>query len=50
MFKKEYTSEEADKIVKNGSAVLTAVVLFSVNVCLPVCVIGGILYFIFGGK
>lgn len=37
-----------DKKVVRISSILTAGVLLFVNVCLPVMVVGGILWFIFG--
>jgi hypothetical protein len=37
-----------EKKVSNIATVLTAGVLLFINVCLPVLVVGGILYFIFG--
>ena len=46
--KKKYTVEEADKLEKKWTAILTTSILLFVNVCLPVLVVGGILYFIFG--
>lgn len=46
--KKKYTPEEADKLVKNWTVGITSAVLLFVNVCLPVLVIGGFLYWLFG--
>ena len=46
--KKKYTADEANKLEKKWTAILTTSVLLFVNVCLPVVVIGGILYWIFG--
>jgi hypothetical protein len=37
-----------EKKVLRISRILTAGILLFVNVCLPVLVVGGILYFIFG--
>ena len=45
---KKYTADEADKLEKKLTVILTTSILLFVNVCLPVLVIGGILYFIFG--
>jgi len=45
---KKYTADEANKLEKKWTAILTTSILVFVNVCLPVLVIGGVLYFIFG--
>jgi hypothetical protein len=45
---KKYTADEAAKLEKKLTVGFTAAALLFVNVCLPVLVIGGILYFIFG--
>ncbi len=45
---KKYTADEADKLEKKWTVILTTSILVFVNVCLPVLVIGGVLYFIFG--
>jgi len=46
---KKYTAEEANKLEKKWTVILTTAVLFFIAVCLPALVIGGILYFVFGG-
>ena len=48
IMKKQYTSEEADKLVKNWTTGIVTTVLLFVNFCLPVLVVGGLLYWIFG--
>ena len=45
---KKYTADEADKLTKKWTVIFTTSVLLFVNVCLPVLVISGVLYFIFG--
>ncbi len=45
---KKYTADEANKLEKKWTVILTTSVLLFVNVCLPVVVVGGILYLIFG--
>ncbi len=45
---KKYTAEEAGKLEKKWTVILTTATLLFVNVCLPALVIGGALYFFFG--
>ncbi len=45
---KKYTVDEADKLTKKWTGILTTSVLVFVNVCLPALVIGGFLYWLFG--
>jgi hypothetical protein len=46
--KKTYTAEEADKLTRKWTVIVTSTVLVFVNICLPAMLIGGILYWIFG--
>ena len=48
--KKNFTADEADKLTKKLTVIFTTSILLFVNICLPVLVIGGILYLIFGSK
>jgi hypothetical protein len=45
---KKYTADEAARLEKKLTVGFTTVILLFVNVCLPVLVIGGVLYWIFG--
>ena len=47
---KKYTADEAARLEKNLTVGITSAVLLFVNICLPVLVIGGVLYLIFGGN